>query len=362
MAIVPIPQGGMQAGGLAAQLAQQQTPGAQYTDQAAIDRKRRLAEMLAQNAQRPVDSGLGAASAIAQALAARFKDKKADKLDAQNADYRNNTLAMVLAQQDPAMQAMMLARAQDPNLQEFGLNRTFGLQDEGRASEAEQAKYAREVADRRADAEAQRAFQAQQAQAGRSFDATQTTAAQRFAAEQNALNREVELGKAQAAADAKAAAEAAELAAKAAEESKAKSAVYNTWEVARNGVTKALNETGTGLRGRLPALTADQQTAEGAISALAPVLKQLFRVSGEGVFTDRDQQLLLDMVPKRSDTSQAIAAKIQNVDAIVRAKLGIAEPPAGAQASSGAPQPGQVEDGYRFKGGNPADPNAWEKL
>lgn len=34
--------------------------------------------------------------------------------------------------------------------------------------------------------------------------------------------------------------------------------------------------------------------------------------------------------------------------------------PAGAPA--GAPQPGHVEDGYRFKGGNPADPNAWEKV
>lgn len=32
------------------------------------------------------------------------------------------------------------------------------------------------------------------------------------------------------------------------------------------------------------------------------------------------------------------------------------------QAPTQAPQPGMVEDGYRFKGGNPADPNAWEPV
>jgi hypothetical protein len=34
--------------------------------------------------------------------------------------------------------------------------------------------------------------------------------------------------------------------------------------------------------------------------------------------------------------------------------------PGGGQGA-GAPQPGTVENGYRFKGGNPADPASWER-
>lgn len=39
-----------------------------------------------------------------------------------------------------------------------------------------------------------------------------------------------------------------------------------------------------------------------------------------------------------------------------------APPQAVPGAIPGAPQPGAVEDGYRFKGGNPADPNSWEPV
>lgn len=34
----------------------------------------------------------------------------------------------------------------------------------------------------------------------------------------------------------------------------------------------------------------------------------------------------------------------------------------GGQPTSGAPAPGHIEDGHRFRGGNPADPNNWEPV
>ena len=115
-------------------------------------------------------------------------------------------------------------------------------------------------------------------------------------------------------------------------------AAWNLYETAMAGLRSGLEGSQTGpVAGRIPAVTAAQQTAEGGVAAMAPVLKQLFRVAGEGVFTDRDQQLLLDMVPKRTDLPQARSAKIANIDGIVRAKLGMAATP--APASNGGLTP-----------------------
>jgi len=70
-----------------------------------------------------------------------------------------------------------------------------------------------------------------------------------------------------------------------------------------------------------PALTSPQQIADGAVAAVAPVLKQLFRAAGEGIFTDRDQQLLLEMVPDRTDHPESRIAKMKMIDSIIAAKL-----------------------------------------
>jgi hypothetical protein len=39
-----------------------------------------------------------------------------------------------------------------------------------------------------------------------------------------------------------------------------------------------------------------------------------------------------------------------------------AAPPKAPTSGGAGPRPGQVEDGFRYKGGNPADPNSWEQV
>jgi hypothetical protein len=98
----------------------------------------------------------------------------------------------------------------------------------------------------------------------------------------------------------------------------------NLYETAREGLLSGLEGSRTGpFAGRIPAVTEAQQTAEGGVSAMAPVLKQLFRVAGEGVFTDRDQEILIRMIPTRTDHPEARRKKIANIDSIVKAKLGV---------------------------------------
>lgn len=113
-------------------------------------------------------------------------------------------------------------------------------------------------------------------------------------------------------------------------------ATLNVYVAARNGLLTGLSGSETGpVAGRLPAVTSGAQTAEGGVSAMAPVLKQIFRVAGEGTFTDKDQQLLLEMVPTRKDTPAAREAKIRNIDNIISAKLGLPVPSFGGDVPGG---------------------------
>lgn len=99
------------------------------------------------------------------------------------------------------------------------------------------------------------------------------------------------------------------------------------YAAARDGLLEGLEGSETGvLAGRLPAATAAQQIAQGGVAAMAPVLKSIFRVAGEGTFTDKDQELLMAMVPTRTDSPEARRVKIANIDSIISAKMGIPVP------------------------------------
>ncbi len=169
--------------------------------------------------------------------------------------------------------------------------------------------------------------------------AAQIAAAQKaaeFAADQRRAGFDVDQAAAKAGAEvaAKSTAERADARAKSTVEQDSALAVY---EAAMGGLTDSLKGTPTGpIVGRAPALTSGQQIADGGVAAIAPVLKQLFRSAGEGVFTDKDQELLIRMIPTRQDTPAARDFKLKNIDTIVRAKLRNATPKAAAAGGDSA--------------------------
>ena len=70
--------------------------------------------------------------------------------------------------------------------------------------------------------------------------------------------------------------------------------------------------------------------------------------------------------PQPGDDESTITAKQDRLQGLIetaRIRARSAYPGAGAQpASGGGPRPGAVEDGYRFKGGDPANPSSWEPV
>jgi hypothetical protein len=115
-----------------------------------------------------------------------------------------------------------------------------------------------------------------------------------------------------------------------------------------------------------------------ALSALFNVYGKMSNPTGTGIH-DADKERLskqLDIALSQGQIEAGVDQIIkegQNVaSSAVQAQKQVLESlaptaPAGAgapaqQAAPHAPVPGTVQDGYRFKGGNPNDPNAWEPV
>ena len=169
----------------------------------------------------------------------------------------------------------------------------------------------------------------------RASTAAETAASVEFAKQTAALQAQLGL-KPQVAAATVAAENEAKVLADEAQAEKSNTKAWSVYDSAMSNLAKAMGQTSTGVfSGFLPAVTSNQQIAEGAIAVMAPVLKDMFRSAGEGTFTDADQRMLIKMIPTRSDSPEARIEKIRAIDEIVRAKLGMGETTQPVSASSG---------------------------
>lgn len=77
------------------------------------------------------------------------------------------------------------------------------------------------------------------------------------------------------------------------------------------------------LMGRMAPFTAPDQVADNAKAIMLPILKQAVRQKGEGVFTDKDAEAILALIPDRINNQAAIAPIMSNVNDYMSATFGI---------------------------------------
>jgi hypothetical protein len=108
---------------------------------------------------------------------------------------------------------------------------------------------------------------------------------------------------------------------------------------------------------------------DAAVDRMRSTLTALTRVPGVGAMSDYETKLDQGKFPNRNAYESVTTEQIQGIeDLLSTIESGYAgllsgeSPSQDAAQPSGGPQPGAVEDGYRFKGGDPADPNSWERM
>ena len=101
---------------------------------------------------------------------------------------------------------------------------------------------------------------------------------------------------------------------------------YLLFSTGINTLADDLKKTLTGpLQGLLHIGTATdgQQQVKASKAFMAPILKELFRQKGEGTFTERDQEILLEMIPDEYTDGDTIDSVVERLDRIVKIQLGL---------------------------------------
>jgi len=104
----------------------------------------------------------------------------------------------------------------------------------------------------------------------------------------------------------------------------------------------------------------DTMRFENLNQQLSTELRTVFRIPGEGTLSDREQAqygLQLPSVNYDQATNEAIIKDLET-----RAGIRIGQPVGASGAGGSTPKVGDIQDGYRFKGGSPSDPNSWEPI
>ena len=145
-------------------------------------------------------------------------------------------------------------------------------------------------------------------------------------------------------------------------------AIPSTERGALSNISSSLASSGVGqIAGRI--VGTEAQTERDVISSsklrLVNAIKQATGMSAQQLNSNVELQTMLKSL---SDPSQSIEANIRNLDNIEKSYVNATSaampraPAAATTTSKAAPAMGAIQDGYRFKGGDPAKASNWEKV